>query len=210
MKIIAGILISILLTNTARCEWTILEHVRTLNHKSALEDIDKQLQEGHIYSDSDKVTFAHETTHGVNSRIRKLFNRPNGYYLLKRKAFVINSPKITLRDIANAIPREKRGSGYQLYLVQQQQYWNDVPLYVLDELVSYTNGCIVALEYNLMERGTYSFKKVLEMWEYAKVAQELSRHSRFSEQKELDNFLKWFYNNRILWIAKQYKLRGWN
>ncbi|GAG30156.1 unnamed protein product, partial [marine sediment metagenome] len=47
-----------------------------------LGDVDCQLPAGHIYADTDKVTHAHETTHGVNAiRLRNQQKSPNGYYL---------------------------------------------------------------------------------------------------------------------------------
>lgn len=40
-----------------------------------LNDIDSHMPAGHIYADADRVTHAHETTHGINSDLRQAFGR---------------------------------------------------------------------------------------------------------------------------------------
>ena len=90
-----------------------------------LGDIDSHLKAGHIYKDRDRVTWAHETTHGINSRIRNEFKVDNGYYLLDNRGFVLAKSGITLRKLANAVPVNMRGPRYPLYLVDQQRWWND-------------------------------------------------------------------------------------
>ncbi len=116
-----------------------------------LHDIETHLQAGHLYRDDDRITWAHETTHGINSRIRNESGKGsthNGLYCLQNRAVLIKEPEgITLTDIAKAVPREVRGRVYDLYLVQQARHWNDKPLYVYDEWIAYTNGTITALEY---------------------------------------------------------------
>jgi hypothetical protein len=209
-RILLAVAILLCSANLGEAEFVDLKPVRQNTIGGSLGDIDCQLQAGHIYRDNDKVTWAHETCHGINARIRQEFGKPNGYYLLKNKAFIIESPKITLAQIANAVPKEKRGQIYQLYMIDQQRYWNGDPLYVLDELSGYVSGCLAGLDYNLEHRTLDSFERALEMWEYAKVAQELSRKSGFSAQEDLDKFMTWYYNNRILWISKEIQKRNWN
>jgi hypothetical protein len=40
---------------------------------------------------------------------------------------------VTLAQIAAMVPKDKRGQGYQTYLVDSRRWWNKQPLYVLDE-----------------------------------------------------------------------------
>src|SRR5690606_38202965 len=43
-----------------------------------LSDIECHMPAGHIYRDSDKITWGHETSHGLASNIRQKFSRGNG------------------------------------------------------------------------------------------------------------------------------------
>lgn len=155
------------------------------------------------------TTAGHETTHMMDARWRNHFKKPNGFYVLKGKLFLCGNPNVRMRQVAEAVPVNLRGSIYDLYLVKSQQWYDDTPFYVIEELNGYVNGCLVGLDYGLKRETLYSYTKVLEMWEYTKVAQELSRKANFPEQKELDNFLDWYYTNRVAWIAGQMNEKGW-
>jgi hypothetical protein len=118
-----------------------------------------------IYRDPDKVTWAHEGTHSVNARLRMENRGLNGFYLLNGTAVILSNPKITLKNIADAIPREKRQSSlYKLYLVDAQPHWNHRPFYCIDELVAYLNGTVIGVEHNMDRRSIESygnnFKKI--------------------------------------------------
>ena len=116
-----------------------------------LQDIDSHMPAGHQYSDSNKVTWAHETTHGINANIRNKnqdSTKVNGFYCLNDRACVIYEPKTTIRAFASTVPKELRGPSYNLYLVQQTSGWNDRPLYIFDEWIAYTNGSETGRELN--------------------------------------------------------------
>jgi hypothetical protein len=172
--------------------WVKLAAVRQPTVTGILGDIDAHLPAGHIYKDSDKVTWAHETTHGINARIRNELRVQNGFYCLFNRAFTIDSPKITLKDISNNTPASlKQGKTYKLYIVQQQRYWNDTPLYVLDELTAYTNGAIVGIENQMWDRATYSLECAKEMLEFSKIALSLCP-SNYSHTTELAKYIRWY------------------
>ena len=103
---------------------------------------------GNQYFESDRVTWGHETTHGINSHIRNKIAQPGevGFYCGYNQVAVVSQPKMTLSQIAGMIPQNLRGSRYQLYFVSQAGDWNDTPLYCFDEWVAYTNGAAVGLE----------------------------------------------------------------
>ena len=101
-----------------------------------LGDIESHMPDGHIYVASDKVTWAHETTHGINSvlrnkhsKINTIFKtateyRPvygggsvNAFYVLKNRYIVIKEPNVKISDIAENIPESLRGRSYDLYLI---------------------------------------------------------------------------------------------
>ena len=111
-----------------------------------LADIDSMLNVN-TYRDADPVTWGHETCHGIASRIRQIEGaNTNGFYCLGGNYIVLKEPKFTLKALAALIPKEHRGVIYQLYLVDQQRYWNEQPAYILDESFAYLNGTLVGLE----------------------------------------------------------------
>jgi hypothetical protein len=128
--------------------------VRTVTNEKLgkiLQDIDSHMPAGHQYSDANKVTWAHETTHGINSNIRNKHpdsTKVNGFYCLNDRACVIYEPKTTIRAFASTVPQALRGPSYNLYLVQQTSGWNDRPLYIFDEWIAYTNGSETGRELN--------------------------------------------------------------
>lgn len=155
-----------------------------------LGDIDSRALNVEIYRDPDVVTWAHECTHSVNSRIRQHFKVKNGYYLLRGKVFYLrHNPKFTLSDVADKIPNDERGEIFPLYMQQQTQYWDDTPLYILDECISYLNGTIVGIEKGNITRAKDSFWRCEEMFRYAVVAQNMCQETSFEEQKDLDLFM---------------------
>lgn len=121
---------------------------------SALTDIVRHLPSsyGHQYDfPDDRITWGHETTHGINSYLRNYLNgtgkKANGFYLMKdRYALVVEPPTVRLADVGPYVPASLRGSRYQTYLVQQVSGWDDTPTYVFDEWVAYTNGSEVGVE----------------------------------------------------------------
>lgn len=131
-------------------EWTIYPKLREVNNLGiVLSDIESHMPAGHHFVDPDKVTWAHETTHGINNDIRNSKGRGvNAFYVLKDKAAVIPEPRTTIRRVAATIPQILRGFSYQLYLVQQAGDWNNEPLYLMDEWTAYANGAECAIELN--------------------------------------------------------------
>jgi hypothetical protein len=117
-----------------------------------LTDIDSHLpgRYGDKFSSDDLITHAHETTHGINSHITDFLNHTGkkayGFYVGDDKAVVLVEPKVRLSDVAALIPESVRGSRYQLYLHDQQQYFEEHPLYVFDEWTAYINGARAGIE----------------------------------------------------------------
>jgi len=114
-----------------------------------LSDIESHLPSNHAYSHQDLITWGHESTHGINSNIRNSQSEPwsvNAFYCLRNRAVVLKEPKTRITKFANKIPQILRGPSYNLYLKQQTKYWDDRPLYILDEWIAYTNGAEVGIE----------------------------------------------------------------
>src|SRR5438876_9267332 len=117
-----------------------------------LTDIARHLPNryGDRYYSDDRITHAHETTHGINSHISNHLRngRPPayGFYVGNHQAILLSGPQIKLSQVAALIPASLRGSRYQLYCIDQQKYFEDHPLYLFDEWVAYTNGAHAGVE----------------------------------------------------------------
>ena len=152
-----------------------------------LSDIESHMPAGHMYSDPDKVTWAHETTHGINRRLRNEHRQSakiNALYCLNNRACIIEEPPLTISQVAETIPVELRENLFHLYMVQQAHSWNNTPLYIFDEWVAYTNGAAVRYNLNLKERlGTV--KAMLEFNNYALALAIMTDNS------QLKNFVEW-------------------
>lgn len=134
--------------------WVKWPKVREVNNLGkVLNDIDSHMPAGHQYRDANKITWAHETTHGINANVRNKYYQPNvprvnAFYVLEDRAAVISEPPITIAQMADMVPDDLRGPSYHLYLVQQRRDWNDQPLYLMDEWTAYTNGTECGRELN--------------------------------------------------------------
>ena len=68
---------------------------------SVLYDIESHLPTsyGSTYRDNDRVTWGHETTHGINSHLRNYFNKTgkkaNGFYVLNGQGVIIPEPNMS-------------------------------------------------------------------------------------------------------------------
>src|SRR5437899_1584001 len=117
-----------------------------------LTDIARHLpsEYGDHYYSNDRITHAHETTHGIDSHISNQVHRGRnpayGFYVGNNRAVLLDGPRLKLSQVAEVIPESLRGSRYQLYCIDQQKYFEDHPLYLFDEWVAYTNGAHAGVE----------------------------------------------------------------
>jgi hypothetical protein len=107
---------------------------------------------GTRYRDSERVTWCHETTHGVHAALRMAHGRP-AFYPGGGRCALVEAPAITLGDVAAAVPAAFRGTRYNLYLVSQRRDWDRDPLYVWDEWVAYNNGTTTGIEEGSRKMG---------------------------------------------------------
>jgi hypothetical protein len=122
------------------------------------------------YLDTDDSTSGHEVTHYINSVLRQRYLGWSCYYI-EDDTFggLPNIKGLTLSTIAQQTPLSIRGSIYKLYLLDAQQWWNNEPEYVLDELSAYIYGSIVAWENGYKDRFAESFDHALETMGYSLV-----------------------------------------
>jgi len=109
-------------------------------------------EDNYIYSDvlshaknpvtnESRATNVHETSHMISSQLRNE-NRGNvnGFYFEKGRGVLIKQPNLTIKDVAPYVSTNLRGYRYNLYFVDQLKYWNDSPLYIMEEWNCYSLG----------------------------------------------------------------------
>jgi hypothetical protein len=146
--------------------------------ETILFDIQKyrSVEEGTIYGEvlsySEKTPFGdahgrptnvHETSHEIASELTNKYrkisknNTLRGFYYGDGKGIILQSPNITISEVSQYIPEKFRGYRFQLYFVDQLPYWNDTPLYILDEWTAYIWGARCSVEdYNTKNIETKS------------------------------------------------------
>jgi hypothetical protein len=198
-----------------------LRHVTNLG--IVLSDIESHMPANHIYRDSDKITWAHESTHGLASYIRQKYStagyvaligdkevfksadRINGFYVLNDRAVTLHEPQGTLTDVANAVPRELRGDVYNLYLKKAASSWNNEPLYLLDEFVAYTNGSATRADLKIAGRA----ETVRYMMEFALYAICVLKATKCDDDVKI--FTKWQLERAMeVWKANGVEAPYWD
>lgn len=124
---------------------------RNINETSIYADVlsrSKEKPYGDRYGRDNNV---HETLHGIHAELRNQHfldfkERLFFLYYDKGLAIPLKVPKIKMQNIIPYIPLELRGKRYKLYFEKQIQYWNEQPLYILDEWVCYILGGETAVQ----------------------------------------------------------------
>lgn len=143
--------------------------------------------------DPSQVTWCHEGTHMLNSRIRNSMGgtgRVNAFYVGHGRCICLREPRVTLRQVAQYVTKH-RNSTYQLYFGQQLQWWNNEPLYVLDEWTAYVNGSQAAKELSADPHGTYERAQWFCHYADALVAAVEAHDPTYPQLKELKHFVAW-------------------
>jgi hypothetical protein len=176
------------------------------NLGTILSDIESHLPAGHIYRDSDKITWTHEGTQGIASYLRGQYSQYgnyNGFYVLKNRACIIKEPNTTISKVARLVPNSLKGEVYNLYMVQQAYSWNDSPLYILDEFVAYTNGSDCRLDLKIVDRS----ESVRYMVEFGVYSMCLAQSCQ-SNDPQFKKFLLWSLERMMSIYQQSSNLRG--
>lgn len=166
-----------------------------------LADIESHLKPGHIYKDSDKITWAHEGTHGINSDLRQKFGGAGLYCLANKFVKLESKVPTSVSEIAKNIPSELRGGVYDLYLVKQAKSWGDFPLYILDEAMGYGNGTACLLD--LCSKGLYKSSRsdtVMFMLEFVSYSATLAQtlFQKDYKDEKFYKFVGWFISRSLV------------
>lgn len=117
------------------------QHVVTTNHP--------------MRNTRDPGNWVHELTHQINSDLRQQTREhDNCFYVLGGSYVRLMEPDLTLAQVAATIPYDDRGPNYSIYFNQMRHYWNQEPLYVLDETTAYANG----LHYHVWSKTSDSWR----------------------------------------------------
>ena len=172
---------------------------KAFSHGSAaVQEIERRLPAVHPYWNECPVTWVHEGTHYINSSLTKDSSVSQGLYLLDVGGLVLDCPRLTLAQIAAAIPEGERRTIYATYLVTQRQWWDESPLYLLNEWVAYGNGtaCRKSLNWTGKQRiDTVRF--FLEMEIYIQHMVRLAAQDPdYKGLHKLETFVAW-YGQRV-------------
>ena len=117
---------------------------REILDNSVLSDVSKHSKK-EPFADGSRSTKAHETAHGIHSELRNSYRaslkkKVNAFYVLKGRGVIIDEPNIKMNQVNYFVPENLRSYRWQTYFVQQKMYWDDAPLYIMDEWSAYVIG----------------------------------------------------------------------
>jgi hypothetical protein len=116
----------------------VLRDASRYSDNPVVREVVSRVQDVETYRDPNPSTWAHETAHGITSQFRNQYHRPVIY--VAGSILLLNEPQGTLDCVAAQVPQSLRGATYHLYMVQQSQYWNRQPSYLLEEVACYLVG----------------------------------------------------------------------
>lgn len=164
-----------------------------------LNDIESQLQPNHGYRDNDRITWAHEATHGINSRAREaLPPHYNAFYCFYGKIFVAPEPHFSKQHVAQFIPQHLRHlcESYDLYINEPKpppgyESWHNSPLHLIDEYTAYLNGLDVAQECGIRVSPDSDLRHAVEFALYSSAFLRCLEHydRNYKHTAELTNYL---------------------
>ena len=129
-------------------DWPVQTSVTNSGWGSVLTDVMQHCPPSEAYYTDDKVTQAHESTHGIDTHLGLTYTSWvgwNAFYVLEGRALLLAEPGIRKAVVAPYVPQRFRRSRYDLYLVNQTA-WDDHPLYIWEEWIAYTNGTAAGVD----------------------------------------------------------------
>lgn len=176
-----------------------------------LADIESHLppEMGTRYRDRNRLTWCHETTHGVHAALRNSYGLP-AFYPGGGRFAQVKAPAISLGDVAVAVPPQLRGRRYQLYLVSQRREWDRDPLYIWDEWVAYNNGTTTGIEEGSrsLSGQTDDAMACLELSGYALAVTAAARRKGIPVDEQLREVLAWELRRSLSLYVQAMQLPG--
>jgi len=166
-----------------------------------LKDVMNHEAPGDSNNYADRITLAHETSHGIHAYLRNHLSpagrRYNAFYVLKDRAVFVPEPRIRKRQVGPYVPRSLRASRYSVY-VTGQTAWDDTPLYIWDEWNAYVNGGEAGVELSKLGLWNDGWRDAvmgqLEFVVYALatgMAVKENDPNYFKDETQFTDFLAW-------------------
>jgi len=130
-------------------------------------------------SPEDFVTWCHEATHFMNSKLST--PKLRGYYTLDNEGWRVPLTKKTrLSQVAASIPAGLRGRTFKTYLVDARGDWEEIPLVLFDEWIAYQHGSMTRRELGwLKRRETEDFMAELAIYSAYMVEEVAKREPEY-------------------------------
>lgn len=155
-----------------------------------------------------RYTDVHETSHFISSALRKGRMGYNGFYILDNNAVIVKEPPTTIGEVAEYVPSNLRGYRYKLYFVEQRRYWDEQPLYIMEEWNCYILGGICAVDDYNNKRELERTDAVSGMFEFLVYSTALAMciQDKCPEYWKLNNNFKEFFQNRLDISSRVFKI----
>lgn len=190
-------------------------HESESKYSNFFEDLSFHLPKNKNWKNySDKITDAHEMTHEITSYLESKYGK-ECFYVGNNKFAYIESPNITITQVANLVPEKLQNRRFQLYLIDQprnQPILNQKPLYIINEWNSYINGMTVGLELTdkTEVRNDYALS-VKEFTDYCSyIIPAIDLYDKKYDKTELEKFINWNTNRANKIFDKAKKIRRFN
>jgi hypothetical protein len=168
----------------------------------ALADVFSRLTDAERHRDpmdpADLVTWTHECTHGVSALAQNRHRQGDRQtiYLLDGRCVTLRHPRVTIGEVATLVPadlRTGRAAGmFRNYMVDQRTYWDDQPLYLLEEWISYTHGAIARRQAGITTRSDTEWRAdVMEEYVVAMLALARKRDPGYGDFDILADLIAW-------------------
>jgi hypothetical protein len=177
----------------AEPEFSFLAPLRPVDARlpPTLADIESNLEANHDLRNEDPITWGHEGTHYIDSRLVR--SPVRAFYCLRGRVVRLRNPKISITRIAAHVPPPLRGAIYRSYLVNQAKLrvLDEEPLYLLNEWLAYTHGSQIRKEIGWDKRGE-TLRHMAEMGVYVSVLVDLtSQLDPTYDLRPLVTFIRW-------------------
>jgi hypothetical protein len=147
----------------------------------------------------DAVTLTHECCHGVSALadvVNGARHSRHSIYVGDGKVISIRHPRVTIRDVAAAIPKADRSGPFSVmaktYLVDQAADWNERPVYLVEEWVGYTHGAIYRQAAGIEDRSDTVWRaQVFERWVRVFAGLARKRDPLAPDLDKLERFIEW-------------------
>jgi hypothetical protein len=163
-----------------------LRAIRKVNYGyQVLNDLEQHMPPEHIYRDNDRITWAHETTHGLNAEIRNRYQyKHNCYYVMNSKYVALPPCKLSLQGIKSVVPDFVMKDTKYLNFYFDNHTWDNAQ-YILEEWSAYING---ACAYNEIKPQQSGESEVVFMLMFNVYTMYISLNE---PNKEINNFIKY-------------------